>query len=169
MREVLGSNPSLSIHIMFYPHHTSLETQAIFLTTSLHTAASLSFPSKPHRHPPTSSHPIQPPWFDAECRILHLQVTQARLHNTHLLPAACRSFHYALRRKTRTYETQKGKSLVDSLCSSSSGAFWRDFIPRTPPPPLTDLHTWTTYATTLYTTPTDTPISKTSPKTSNRE
>ncbi|KAJ7566056.1 hypothetical protein O6H91_02G086500 [Diphasiastrum complanatum] len=145
-----------------FPHDSTVETQAAFLSTSLHSATSLAFPSKPHKSRGTRSssiRPPHPPWYDAECRSLHQLVTHARTHDPHLLHSARRSYRRTLRRKKRIYDDSEGTRLVVLLFSSSSGAFWREFIPRAPPPLLDDLRIWTEYATKLYTIPTDAPIS----------
>ncbi|KAJ7281239.1 hypothetical protein O6H91_Y362100 [Diphasiastrum complanatum] len=48
----------------------------------------------------------------------------------------------------------ENERLVDLLYSSESMSFWREFLPRAPPPLLTKLYSWTQYASTLYMIPT---------------
>ncbi|KAJ7297798.1 hypothetical protein O6H91_Y035700 [Diphasiastrum complanatum] len=86
--------------------------------------------------PTKSFYPIRPPWFDNECRSLHLHVVHGRLHKSLALHTACHSLHRTHRCKKHACKEQEGKRLVDSLFSSSTSAFWREFIPRSPPPLL---------------------------------
>ncbi|KAJ7541781.1 hypothetical protein O6H91_10G076200 [Diphasiastrum complanatum] len=147
---------ALSFILRNFPYDSPLHSQASFLTIALHTTASMAFPSKHHRKStyPKLCHPHQP-WYDDICKQLQSQVNSTQsLPSPHLRHLKC-LYSYTRRCKKRIYETFEGKRLVDLLYSSSSGAFWLEFMPRAPPPLLRDLRCGIEYATVLYTFPTD--------------
>ncbi|KAJ7541957.1 hypothetical protein O6H91_10G083100 [Diphasiastrum complanatum] len=83
----------------FSTSYSLKESQTNFLTTSLHIATLLSFPSTPHRRPSTSPRPIRPPWFNDEYYSLHQRVTHAQVHEPQLFRIAHRSFYRTLHHK----------------------------------------------------------------------